>query len=292
MKASYFAQPKERILVFSCSLIVLWTLLHVLPIWYFSLPSHDTNWLLYVYAAGTIISLIFLYSKKFLKHIKQAAILSYEKQPCLGCLEAVTKERERIYQDIHDGIGSRLVTTLFSIRQAMPSSVALEAQLQSCLDDLRLVVNTRMDENKDIQSAIFEYCLSLEMQLEGSGLTLEYEVTDGAAIHLPLNTHVNILRILQESLANVIKHSRATFVFVKFSKTDTAMTLSVIDNGIGFPPALGVISHHSPHRIGGRGLPGVAARAKSMNGSCAINALNPGTEIAVTIPFPSLIQMA
>ncbi len=208
---------------------------------------------------------------------------------CSACVQAVASERERIYQDIHDGIGSRLVAALFYIRQSTAPSPVLERQLQRCLDDLRLVVSTRLDNSRDIQSAVFEYCLSMEEQLKGGNLAIEYEIDDNLPINLPPQMHVDVLRILQESMANVMKHSGATMVFIKLEQTETDAILAIADNGIGLPmelttPNVDLLTNN----MGGRGLLGLVARAKRWGGQCVLSQTNPGTRILLTIPIKNI----
>jgi signal transduction histidine kinase len=225
------------------------------------------------------------YLKESLQMREQELTATYEEQMRLKCMESAHKERERIYQDVHDGIGSRLIATLFNIRKAMPSRLALEAQLQSCLDDLRLIINTRLDDCRDIQSAVFDYCLTIEAQIEGSHLSIEYEVSEGPAINLLPQVHTDVLRILQEAIANVIKHSGATVVRVKFAQTQAAIILSIADNGVGLPRALNAGSLPRSGSNNGRGLSGLLARAQRIGGTCAVSRMSPGTKIELTVPL-------
>jgi signal transduction histidine kinase len=209
----------------------------------------------------------------------------YEAQAGLERKKAAHRERDRIYQDVHDGIGSRLVATLFSIRQASTTPNAIEAELQTCLDDLRLVINTQLEDSCDIQSTIFDYCIHLETQLEGSPLSIQYEISDGPAIHLLPKIHLNMMRILQEAVTNVIKHARASELLVILEQTDTALTLSISDNGRGQAKPLALSRLGELPAKGGRGLPGLAARARRLGGRCVVSDAAPGTKVHLWLPL-------
>ena len=86
-----------------------------------------------------------------------------------------------------------------------------------------------------------------------------------------------LFRILQESLTNVARHSRATFVEVRLDYRDGGWALTVTDNGIGFV--------HDAGRLGHMGLVGMRERAQILGGKFSINtAPGTGTVIEVFIP--------
>ncbi len=212
--------------------------------------------------------------------------LSHEHQRQLVRVEATRLERDRIYQDVHDGIGSRLVTAVFSLRQGHHEPNAIEAQLLDCLSDLRLVINSQNEDDIDIQTAIFDYCSQQESHLVDSGLLLSYDVGQGPSIKLPPHTQLNILRILQEALTNTIKHAEASEIFVKLEHDGAELTLLVIDNGQG----MGVSSAHQQKSAsfgpsGGRGLTGMAARATAIGGAFSIGRFDFLTRACLKVPL-------
>jgi signal transduction histidine kinase len=210
---------------------------------------------------------------------------SHEEQRRLAQIEAARLERDRIYQDVHDGIGSRLITTLFSVRESGPGAVDVEAQLQACIDDMRLVLYAHQDEESDIQSCMFDYCLKLETQLEGSGLQLTYDIDDGEPLFLPPALRINVLRILQEAVTNCIKHAGASTLEVNLQITASELVLVIVDNGRGMEVR--------PHRYAGgngKGLPGLACRAKAMGGQCLVSSASPGTRVSLHLPLNQNIE--
>jgi signal transduction histidine kinase len=212
---------------------------------------------------------------------------SYEEQRRLAQIEAARLERDRIYQDVHDGIGSRLITTLFSVREARHSAVEVEQQLQACIDDMRLVLYSHQDEDSDIQSCVFDYCLKLEGQLEGSGLQISYDIADGEPLHLPPEVRVNVLRILQEAVTNCIKHADATELVVTLVCDDRELLLEVVDNGRGLGGA--VAEGRRQGEGNGKGLPGLASRAVAIGGRCAVSHASPGTRVQLRLPVSNWV---
>ncbi len=198
---------------------------------------------------------------------------------------AANLERERIYQDVHDGIGSRLIATLFSARQGVLTPVEMEAQIKSCLDDLRLIINTDVDSTGDIQSAIFDYCIDLESKISSLGLDFQYDIDDTHAIHLFPRHHMNLLRILQELLANAIKHAQATEILVEFHQSGLMIELTVTDNGIGLPAHINVQAPGPSTFQGGRGLQGIALRTMQSGAIYSTKPVAQGTCIHIQMPL-------
>ncbi|RZS52137.1 sensor histidine kinase [Sphaerotilus mobilis] len=205
---------------------------------------------------------------------------SYEEQRRLAQVEAARLERDRIYQDMHDGIGSRLITTLYSVRASTRGAMDIEAQLQACIDDMRLVLYAHQDEDSDIQSCVFDYCLKLEAQLEGSGLQLAYDIADGEPLLLAPEVRINVLRILQEAVTNCIKHAGASTLEVSLKIDTDELVLDVLDNGRG-------LSVRPERHAGGngKGMPGLASRAAAIGGQCVVGNASPGTRVRLSLPL-------
>ncbi len=218
--------------------------------------------------------------KRTLAEREAELVASYEEQQRLAKVEAARLERDRIYQDVHDGIGSRLITTLFSVRESGPGAIDVEAQLQACIDDMRLVLYAHQDEESDLQSCVFDYCLKLEAQLEGSALQLTYDIDDGEPLHLPAAVRINVLRILQEAITNCIKHAGASSLEVSLRIDATQLVLDVVDNGRGMDAR-----PVRPAGGNGKGIPGLTCRATAIGGQCVVSAASPGTRVRLILPL-------
>jgi signal transduction histidine kinase len=86
---------------------------------------------------------------------------------------------------------------------------------------------------------------------------------------------MNLFRIYKESLANVIKHAKASAVEVSFTVEGGRVVLDIRDNGIGL----------DDRRVSGRGLPNMKSRAGDMGGSLAVTSDN-GTRVHLELPIP------
>ena len=87
---------------------------------------------------------------------------------------------------------------------------------------------------------------------------------------------INLYRILQEALQNIIKYADATYVEIKISLNNNNIELLVKDNGKGF---------NTRGKRKGIGLKNMQSRAEKIDGTIKINSLkNGGTTIFVTCP--------
>lgn len=117
-----------------------------------------------------------------------------------------------------------------------------------------------------------------------SGTDIKVQLkTEGEPQALPEVVEENLLRIGQEALANIIKHSRATGVDMELQFEHRQVRLQVKDNGIGFDCAKAV----GPNE-GHFGLLGMSERAKRLGGHFTVSSKSgDGTLICVEIPLNS-----
>jgi signal transduction histidine kinase len=200
---------------------------------------------------------------------------------------AIIEERSRLSRELHDGPAQRLAALTLkldllsnTIRDAdsdaaMSQIAGLKDELKAAhievretIDQLRL----KMSESPGILSALAEYTREFS---RGSGIPCHVYLADG---HTELNplASVEMLRVAQEALTNVRKHSRAGHVEVRFESHSHLVTMIIKDDGLGFE-ITPVSGHH--------GLSVMKERVESLGGKLEITSSpGTGTEIRVTVP--------
>ena len=194
------------------------------------------------------------------------------------------KEQRRIYQDIHDGVGSRLVSLLFMLKSGRARPDSCVQSLESCIRDLRSVISAHSDSNNELQSSIFELCLNLEEQIEGGEIVLTYDISERSAVILDRPRHLHVVRSCQEMLSNAMKHSGGKHIHVQLESDNTSCKLTVQDDGCGMPSELA----EGSMRVG-MGVPGLMSRAEALHGQCHWHSEN-GQGTTVTLRFPISIK--
>lgn len=195
---------------------------------------------------------------------------------------AVLEERERLTRDIHDGIGSQLVSLLARVRSGSISPTDLEAEIEGGLNDLRLIVDSLDHAGEAFLAALSLAQTRLRPQIEGAGLAFDWVQADGSLPRtVAPRTTMNILRILQEALANAVKHARAdrVRVMIEGRTAPSRLVVTITDNGLGMAEGPSV-------RVG-RGLGSMRHRAAAIDGELRITPGpgGKGTEVRLEAPL-------
>src|SRR4029078_12310682 len=122
--------------------------------------------------------------------------------------------------------------------------------LRDAMDDMRLAIDTLSPGREGLLEALGNLRSRLEPRFGAAGVELRFVYVDvPEQLDVEAAPALQILRVLQQSLTNVLKHARAPQVRVEISlRRDPArLVLAVADDGCGFDPA-------SP--VAGRGLSG------------------------------------
>lgn len=207
---------------------------------------------------------------------------SHERLRAADAAEALTAERERIMRDMHDGVGSQLIAARQLAEQGTLDTRELTALLDECIDDLRLMIDSLEPTDGDLVTVLGNLRYRLTERLARQGLTMRWEMSalppvDGLA---PRDI-LQILRVVQEAVANIVKHARATeVVFTGGASPDgRCALLCVADNGRGFGTA-----STAPR---GRGLRNMAQRASAVGGRLTVDAGPHGTRVTLELPTPA-----
>lgn len=191
---------------------------------------------------------------------------------------AATEERQKIFQDIHDGLGSKLLLALISLRSQEPKSPKIEEEISNCLDELRFIVNNDGLEYKDICEYVRDICIKQNLHFEYSGINFKFRVSDSRHAHFSTYQKINIIRIIQECFSNILKHSKATYAQLIMREINGAIFLVIQDNGIGFRP-----TPMSEAQVT-RGVSGIQKRLKDISGKYKLHSTNQVTRWIFFIP--------
>ena len=204
---------------------------------------------------------------------------SYRRVQALERASAATEERQRIMQDMHDGVGSQLLTTLVMVERGAASRETV-MMLQECLDDMRLAIDSLAPDDPDLLPVLGNFRFRMETRFKSMGLTLvwrSHAMPD--ALEVAPHASLHILRMLQEALANVLKHARASRVQVDLDFSAQSLVIDVTDDGVGFDAAVA---------RSGRGLSNMQARARKIDATCVVSHPPAGTRVRFVIPLHAI----
>jgi signal transduction histidine kinase len=192
---------------------------------------------------------------------------------------AVTAERQRIIRDIHDDLGSQLMSSIPLAEQGNLSPGEIGELLRECIDALRLGIDSLKPLGDDLNAVLGNFRYRFQGRLAAAGLKLEWLVNELPMVPtITAEVVLQIMRIVQEAVTNVIKHANASSVCITASFDDSisAIQLRISDNGTGFD---------TTSTRNGEGLSSMAVRAKRINAKFDLTSSVDGTYIHITLPI-------
>lgn len=191
-------------------------------------------------------------------------------------------ERLQLVRDLHDGFGGTLVGAIARLQQAPDDSpkAAVIDVLKEMRDDLRLVIDTTAQEQADLAALIAPLRHRASRLLEAADIDAHWQVEGLDGVHLEPARSLDLLRLLQEALTNVFKHSRASRVDVRIAREGDRLQLQVADDGVGLPASA------APRREGGgAGFASMRLRATRLGGDLQLQDRAPGMALRLEMPL-------
>jgi len=208
--------------------------------------------------------------------------------------KAILVERERIARDLHDDMGQMLG---FVNTKAMTARLLLEdGQLDGAKKNLFQLEEAARHLSVDVRKTILDIKSSglgkdstslvsilenyiAQFNLLGNlriKLKIDSEFDD---LKMPLEINAQVLRVIQEALTNIHKHSNATEGSVALMYKHDFVEVIIVDNGRGFR-----LSDVYKDRFPRFGLSSMQERAEELGGSFVINSVpGSGTELILSI---------
>jgi signal transduction histidine kinase/ligand-binding sensor domain-containing protein len=191
-------------------------------------------------------------------------------------------ERKRIAGELHDS----LVQNLLIIKNKALLGIKNPEKNEEAIKDISDLSSSTLQEVRSISHNLHPYQLEqlgLTKAIESiikniSSIDIKSDIDNIDNIFDPL-VEINIYRIIQECMNNILKHSGASKVDLVIKKKEDYVTVNISDNGKGFD---------QQNLKAGKsfGLRGIYERVKLINGNFNIDSLiGKGTKINITIPY-------
>ena len=208
-------------------------------------------------------------------------------------IAAQEEERHHISRELHDDLGQSLTTQMISIRNLqddlkIPPEILFE-RLQTLHDQSHEIFVKIRRLAQDLRPPVLDALgLKVSMQTYCTEFTRRTQLpvtfdVDESIPPLPDVYNIALYRILQEALNNIIKHAKATHVWVDLSQEDDTITLTIQDNGQGFDTKGG--------QSNGIGLSSMRERVMIAGGKFTLSSTNKnGTILSAQFPLPASQQ--
>jgi signal transduction histidine kinase len=189
-------------------------------------------------------------------------ILQKENQLNKALLEGENKERMRIAQDLHDGIGVKLRVLKQQIADQKSDKLNQET-VDGIAEEIRTISHNLMPSNLDVlglENVIKDFISNLN---DNSEIDIQFISVDFP--ELKNNTiAITLYRIVQECVQNALKHSQANMIMVQMIGHENELSITIEDDGKGF------VNHQNK----GIGLKNIESRVASLNGTITIENSN------------------
>lgn len=219
----------------------------------------------------------------------QEAELRHRQELLRAAIESEEKERKRIGKDLHDDVGTALSQMRMYIERHLHES-GNEVFIQSfgrytksgidrIITNVRNISHLLSPESLDLYgfSAAVEELVEITQESAGLAITLNNEAE---AVLVP-GQALAIYRVLEELLANTIKHAQADTVLIHLYSDDTTLQVNYSDNGRGMQYNYG----HKP----GIGLKNIESRLLTIQASFLMNPKGTkGFSLTIHVPLKTV----
>ncbi len=188
----------------------------------------------------------------------------------------VEVERQRVARDLHDDVGARLLTLVYSAADDRQADLARET-----LQELRSVIRNLEHKEHSLVAALTELRLETVRRCEVSEVALNWNQPAGLNEHpLEARTLSNLQRIVREAVSNALRHGRGKTMQIDVVLKAEQLQIQVSDDGEGTTEA-------APKE--GRGMRNIRSRAAEVGGSARWHfgkeAMLGGYTVEITIPL-------
>lgn len=200
------------------------------------------------------------------------------------------EERRRIARELHDEIGQVLSAIMMELSRTVESLPAEATVAREKLEKSRVIAAQSLAELRrmiyDLRPEVLDQLglvpalrSYIRNRLEEQNIQVNLSI-QGLKDRLPSQMEITLFRVVQEAVTNILRYAKATVVDIDLTATESAVTVTVKDNGQGFDVDKTLRSTES------WGLRGIRERASVINGELTIESkAGQGTRLQLRIPL-------
>ncbi|HTI12076.1 MAG TPA: PAS domain-containing protein [Puia sp.] len=218
-----------------------------------------------------------------LEGILEGEIRDKEKQIIEAIVEAKEMERSDIGKELHDNINQLLGASMLYLDMARKNPGDSEIYLihsseytLTAIEEIRKLTKGLVTDNVTnfgLCGAIRNACRDT---METYPIKIHCSLEDTGEETMSGKFKLNIFRMFQEQLNNILKHARASTVHISYSQMETGYTLTMEDNGVGFD---------TTNQMKGVGINNIISRAELYKGEARFIS-EPGKGCLLIVSFP------
>lgn len=201
----------------------------------------------------------------------------FKNRQLASLIEGQENERERISRDLHDGVGQ------------IANMVKLAAKKEKVGDEMIELIDHFLDEMRKVSEGLLpsrltdfpiDICIRKIIEQADNSSDIKFTFTSDDVPEIEMKYKVNLYRIVQENLSNILKHSKAKAASIQLYGFDDHLQLTFEDDGVGFE--VGNYQDENTHH----GIQNIIFRSEVLKASCDIDSQKGrGTFISIKIPL-------
>jgi signal transduction histidine kinase len=211
---------------------------------------------------------------------RQELALTLHEQHELALSNTRQGERMSLLHNLHDGLGGTLVNNIAMLERKPDrfGSDRFLSILKELREELRIVVDTTtgQDNEQDLAEWLAPLRSRYVLLCENRDIVCDWKLEGLENRHLPPRYSLELMRMLQESLTNALKHAEPRTIRITLRVEDKSLLMRVEDDGRGFD---------IEKIASGTGLQSLKTRTQRLDGKLCIESRPGATVIAATIPL-------
>lgn len=205
-------------------------------------------------------------------------------------------ERRRIARDLHDSTSQLLTALSLNLGVLKQSKLKSDPEARRLISHCLQLAKESAQEVRSLSYLLhpplledFGLCGALREYVRGfagrSGIRVKLRIPrDVSAVRLPCEVESTLFRIVQESVANVRKHSKSNAVVISLKLHRGNLGLRITDNGCGIAPEILARIERGEAAGLGVGISGMLERVEQLRGGMKIRSAGTGTSVQVMLP--------
>lgn len=250
--------------------------------------------IIFYYVAGTlfiVLLVIFVLVYMYVYNLRMKQMLAEQakqelakQQELYFALQAgEEKERKRLAEELHDGIGAKLSglkMNLEYLRNGAGKS-NLEHTLERIIGEMDASINEVRELSQNLKPAFIsaqhlKSALTQLMEKLSVASEIEWHVEVSIQTDPSIDVKLSIYRMIAELLNNIYKHAGATRAYIQVIEDEKSIQILIEDNGKGLSKD---VSHQ------GNGLVNIRNRVNALNGNLEIDSSDQGTSVIIDLPI-------
>lgn len=228
------------------------------------------NWILILSVITLILAATIIFAR--LQLLRSLRNTKLQQQFTQELLKNTEEERARIAGELHDGISHELLTLKNNLQE---DQSVTEGRIDMIINNIRMIGRNMHPVMLDKIGLTYSIQYLCEQMMNGGNLFISSEIDYNR--QLSPNDELQVYRIIQESLSNIIKYAEAIAARISITTQNNKLLLTIIDNGKGFD-----VSEKLQERSS-FGLHSLIERGKALGGKTSIISSAQGTVIKVEI---------